>query len=72
MVKEVTGLDPWSAGRKELRAALEAADRAPVPDQDFWRAPALAKLLQARLDAHFSADNVEESRLQGLIDSIVT
>jgi hypothetical protein len=71
LVREATGLDPWEAGRGELRAALEAADRAPVPQQDSWRAPALMKLLTARLRAHYAADRGEEGRLQGLIDSIV-
>ena len=71
LVREVTGLDPWEAGRGELRAALEAADRAPVPQQDSWRAPALEKLLTARLRAHYAADKGEEGRLQGLINSLV-
>jgi hypothetical protein len=68
----MAGLDPWTAGRRELRAALEAADRAAVPDQDIWRVQALEKLLSARLKAHYSADTEEESRLQSLIDSIVS
>jgi hypothetical protein len=72
LVQEETGLDPWVAGRAELRAALEAADRAPVPQLDSWRAPALDKLLIARLQAHYAADREEEKRLTGLIDSIVT
>ena len=70
-VKELTGLDPWVAGRGELRTALETADQAPVPQLDSWRAPALSKLLTARLQAHYSADTKEEARLQGLINSIV-
>ena len=67
----MTRIDPWSAGRKELWSALEAAERATTPDQDFWRAPALTKLLRARIEAHYSVDMEEESRLQGLIDSLV-
>ena len=55
LVREVAGLDPWLAGRRELRAALEAADRAPVPQQDSWRVQALQKLLTARLMANFNA-----------------
>jgi hypothetical protein len=71
LVREVTGLDPWVVGRAELRAALEAADQAPVPQQDSWRAPALKKLLAARLMAHYAADEREEARLQDLINSLV-
>jgi hypothetical protein len=72
LVRQETGLDPWVAGRAELRAALEAADQALVPQLDSWRAPALEKLLTARLQAHYAGDKGEEGRLQGLIDSLVT
>ena len=70
-MREETGLDPWVAGRAELRAALEAADRVEVPQLDSWRGPALQKLLAARLQAHYTADQEEENRLQGLINSLV-
>ena len=71
LVRQETGLDPWLAGRGELRAALQAADRAPVPQQDSWRVPYLGKLLAARLQAHYAAESEEERRLQSLIDSLV-
>jgi hypothetical protein len=70
-VQKVTGLDPWVAGRGQLRAALEAADRAPVPQQDSWRVPCLQKLLAARLQAHYAGDQEEEKRLQSLVNSLV-
>ena len=53
LVREVAGLDPWTAGRGELRAALEAADQAPVPLQDFWRGRALENLLTEGTRAHY-------------------
>ena len=31
LVREVAKLDPWMASRAELQAALEKADRVPVP-----------------------------------------
>ena len=71
MVQEITGLDPWVAGRRELQDSLEAADRVPVPLQDSWRVPTLEKLLSARLLAHYQADKEEETRLQCLINSLV-
>ena len=71
LLREVSGLDPWVAGRAHLRAALEAADRVPVPQQETWRAPYLEKLLSARLQAYYSADTVEEKRLQEMISSLV-
>ena len=71
LVREETGLDPWVAGWSELQAALEAADRARVPHMDRWRAPYLEKLLSARLQAHYLADEEEEQRLQSLVNSFV-
>jgi hypothetical protein len=71
LVRELTGLDPWTAAPSRIRAALEAADRAEVPPQDSWRVGALQKLLTARLQAHYVADKTEEQRLQELIDSLV-
>ena len=71
LVRAETGLDPWVAGRGELQAALQAADRAPVPQQDSWRVPYLGKLLAARLQAHYAAESEEEQRLKSLIDSLV-
>ena len=71
LAREKSGLDPWVAGRAQLRAALEAADRVPVPQQDSWRAPLLEKLLAARLQAYYSGDKTEEKRLQEQICSLV-
>ena len=70
-MKQVSGLDPWTAGKRELRAALEAAELSPVPPLDQWRIPALEKLLAARLTAHFRADTIEVERLQQFINFIV-
>ena len=49
---------------------LVRADRAEVLEVDSWRLPALHKLLEARLKAHYLADEPEHSRLTCLIDSI--
>ncbi len=66
-VRNTAGLDPWTAGRAPLRAALERALRREVPDTDSWRAPCLQKLLALCLEAQFSADEEEVIRLDGLI-----
>ena len=71
LIGEKTGLDPWTAGKKELRAALEEAERPVVPDGDQWRIAALEKLLSARLTADYQSDKTEVDRLQELIDSLV-
>jgi hypothetical protein len=70
-VRKVTGLDPWTVGRGQLRTALEAADRASVPQLDSWRVPCLQKLLAARLQAHYAGDKEEEKRLESLVNSLV-
>ena len=47
-VRSMTGLDPWTAGRVELRSALERAVKKEVPEQDSWRPVCLQKLLASR------------------------
>ena len=71
LVRKQMKLDPWMAGMDQLRAALDAADKVEVPQQDSWRVPYLRKLLGQRLQAHYAADKREEERLQDLIGSLV-
>ena len=70
-LREMTGLDPWTVGRSQLKTALELALRREVPVQDLWRPQLLQKLLSARSEAHYSADLVEEERIATLINSLV-
>ena len=70
LVADLTGLDPWTAGKRELRAALEEALRPEIPDGDEWRIAALHKLLSARITADYQCDKLEVERVQDLIDSI--
>ena len=70
LIVDMTGLDPWTAGKRELRAALDEAMRPEVPDGDQWRIAAFHKLLSARLTADYNCDKIEVERLQELIDSI--
>ena len=60
---------PTSPGH--LQAALLAADRVEVQAGEEWRVPYLWRLLVGRLQAHYSADAEEESRLKELINSLV-
>ena len=71
-VRRRTGLDPWTAGRWELRSALNREARREVPEEDSWRPVYLQKLLGNRVEAHYGADLEEEARLDGLIQSLVT
>ena len=70
LIVEMTGLDPWTAGKRELQAALDEAMRPEVPDGDHWRIAALHKLLSARLTADYQSDKLEVDRLQELRDYI--
>ena len=70
LIVDMTGLDPWSAGKREMRAALENAMRPEVPDGDHWRIAALHKLLSARLTADYRSDKLEVDRLKKLIEFI--
>ena len=63
-------MDPWTAGKRELRAALEEALRPEIPVGDEWRVAALHKLLSARITADYNCDKIEAERVQDLIDSI--
>ena len=72
LVRRMTKLDPWTVGRGQLRSALDRAVRKEVPDQDSWRVPYLQKLLTWRLQAHYTADQGEFERLEGLINSLVS
>ena len=71
VLRDWTGLDPWTVARGRLRAALVLTDKAVVPEADSWRIGYLQQLLTARLQAHYKADTLEEERLQSLIDSLV-
>ena len=64
LVKHETGQDLWSVGRVELPAELDTAQRAEIPEGDDWRVPALRKLLEVRLVAHYTADEVDEIKAQ--------
>ena len=66
-----TGLDPWEVTKGQLKVALGRATRNEVPECDYWRPELLQKLLTARLQAHYSADLVEEERITTLINSLV-
>ena len=47
-----------TAGRGELRSALDGAVRREEPEEDSWRPVYLQKLLGYRVEAHYRADLV--------------
>jgi hypothetical protein len=72
LLREETGLDPWTCSPGELRAALLQAEAVPVPAADAWRVPYTRRLLAERLHDFYSGDDKEVQRVTGLLDSLVT
>jgi hypothetical protein len=72
LVHDLTNLDPWTTSYGKLKAALVTAEMVEVPQQDKWRLPYLCPLLAQRSEAHSSALEAEETRLDELIHSLVT
>ena len=71
-IRELTQLDPWSATKTELHAALERGLHIETPKADTWRPRCLANLLAERSQAFFRADDDEVVRLTSLIKSLMT
>ena len=72
IIRDLTGLDPWTAPKQQLRSALELGLQTTVPEVDFWRTKYLANLLAERSEAHYRADEEEVCRLSSLVESLVT
>ena len=45
LLQEVSGLDPWEAGKWEMKRALQYVEWREVPEEDQWRLIYLPKLL---------------------------
>ena len=71
LLRDETGLDPWTCSDGQLRAALLRAEEAPVPAEDAWRIAYTWRLLEERLECFYCGDTEGEKRLQGLLDSLV-
>lgn len=71
LIRRETGLDPWTVGRGHLCQVLKEKAKVKVPEGEGWRVTLLQKLLCERQRAHYSGDEPEEKRLQGLVDSLV-
>ena len=72
VLREETGLDPWTCSVGQLGAALLQAEQVPVPAADAWRVGYMQRLLQERLQFYYSGNTEEELRVQGLLDALVT
>ena len=72
LLREESGLDPWTCSLGQLRAALLRAEEVPVPAEDAWRVPYTWRLLEERLHYYYCGNTEEESRVQGLLNNLVT
>jgi hypothetical protein len=72
LLREESGLDPWTVAPGRLKAALLRAEETPVPAADAWRVPYMWRLLEERLQHYYCGNKEEEKRVQGLLDSLVT
>ena len=70
LVEEASGLSVWSSTTAQVRRALIEKETVEVPLEDQWRVPYLRRLLEQRLQFHYSADKENETRVQTLIDSL--
>ena len=67
LVRDLTGLDPWSCLGSEVKKVM-AEKLAVVPEQDGWRLPYLGRLLEQRGELYYEMEDTDE--LTELIDSL--
>ena len=72
LLKDITGMDPWTTSNGRLKEALVGAELVEVPERDRWRLPYLGSLLAQRGEANYSAMEEDVTRLGQLISSLVT
>ena len=68
MVEEASGLSVWNSTTSQVRRAVKQNELRPVPAGDMWRLPYLKRLLEQRLQHHYSGEIQEEARIQSLIE----
>ena len=67
LVKNPTGLDPWSCLGSQVKI-VRGERFAELPEEDGWRIPYLEKLLDLRGEAYYQMENTSE--LTEPIDSL--
>ena len=68
MLRDETGLDPWTASAASLKKELDKGQDVPFGKE--WRIPYLEKLMEQRQAAHYGGYEGKEKRLTELIDSL--
>ena len=71
LIKDRTGLNPWSASTRSVIDALTESFVVSVPDEDVWRLNYLCSLISQRRMAKVAFQPDEEKRLTELINSLV-
>ena len=67
LVKDLTGLDPWSCTSRQVKKVLRER-LSDAPEQDQWRVPYLGKLLELRGELHHQM--MDTAELTELIESL--
>ena len=72
VIREESGLNPWTCPLGGLKAALLWAEEVPIPAADIWRVPYMKRLFVKQLHHYYSRDYKEVQRVNDPLDSLVT
>ena len=71
VVRDLSDLDPWTAGPRKLKEALHQKQTVDIPHQDVWRVDYLKSLLGQLQEAQQLVQEDKITYIQDLIDSLV-
>ena len=71
LVRDRSGLDPWTAAPDKLKEALHQNQLTDTPQQDGWKVDYLRSLLRQLQEAKKLVEEDKRKYIQGLIDSLV-
>ena len=71
VVRESSGLDPWTAGPGKLKETLHINESVAIPPQNDWKIEYTRSLLRQLQEAKHSVQDDKVKYIQGLIDSLV-
>ena len=70
LVRDSSGLNPWTAGPYKLKEALHQNQMVDIPQQDVWKVGYLRSLLGQLQEAKHLVQEDKTKYIQGLIDSL--
>ena len=71
IVKEASGLDPWTASVAEIKEAIMENEQVEVAPEHQWKIPYLEKLLLFMQEFKYKGMDKEQEELKELINSLV-